>query len=160
MSTFAFKNMTQEPSNRTVIVRRRDGRNSRPYSWHRWIPAWLVMAHAMIFVLWPTVQDVRALALMPIGLAISYSYWAGVLGLSPGAQTAFSMLLFVILFSLPWFSLLASSLRATVLCTLGVVVLLVMQVLGWQLQRHHTRSTASLPRHSSSPHSHIFSSAL
>jgi hypothetical protein len=106
---------------------------------HRWIPTWLLAAYLGCFFLWPALQDIRAVFFAPFGLLIGYSYWFLALGLPGEVHMPLALLFVVTLFSLPWFSILASSRRATTICTLGVVLLLLTQISGFRFQRHKGR---------------------
>lgn len=125
------------PSNRVE-----DEKSSRR-SWHRWMPAWLLMAYLGCFVGWPALQNLQTLFFAPFGLLIGYSYWFIALGLPKEFHMPLAVMMSVTLFSLPWFSILASSRRASALCTLGVGLLLLTQFSGCRFQMHKGRWSAA-----------------
>lgn len=109
--------------------------------WHRWIPAWIVAAYLGCFFVWPVIQDLRALFFVPFGLLLGNSYWFTALGLPNSVQLILAALLAIILFSLPWFSVLSGTRRATMACTFGVIVVLLMQISDCHLQRQKGNAT-------------------
>ena len=117
------------------------GRGSSP--WHRWIPAWIVTAYLGCFFVWPVIQDLRALFFVPFGLLLGHSYWFTALGLPNSVQLILAAILAIIVFSLPWFSVLSGTRRATTLCTLGVIVVLFMQISGCRLQGQKANAAVS-----------------
>lgn len=98
-------------------------------------------AYLGCFLVWPVIQDLRALLFVPFGLLLSHSYWFTALGLPNSVQLALAAFLAIILFSLPWFSVLSGTRRATVICTFGVIVVLLMQISGCHLQRQKGNAT-------------------
>lgn len=115
--------------------------------WHRWIPAVLVGAYAGCFIVWPLMQDIRALILFWVLPVIGYDYWFSLLGLPREVHIICGLLLTLVLFSLPWASVLTSSFRGSMFYTLGVVVLFAAQASGCHLQTHkgQARSSFSIP---------------
>lgn len=114
--------------------------------WHRWIPAWILAAHLGCFGLWPILQDFRAVAFLPFGLLLGHSYWFSAFGLPGSVQMLLAIFLAVLLFALPWLSALSSSPRASTICTLGVVAVLLMQLSGCWLQRQAAKTNTTLAR--------------
>lgn len=133
-----LSNSLTGPSNRDDVPR-------SDRCWHRWIPALLVTAYTGCYFAWPVIQDVRSIVFIPLGLLIGYSYWFMVLGIPKDFHLILAFLFTVIFFSLPWFSVLASSRRATTICTLGVVLLLLTQISGCRLLKDTGRLGAEVP---------------
>jgi phosphoglycerol transferase MdoB-like AlkP superfamily enzyme len=114
--------------------------------WHRWIPAWILAAYLGCFGLWPIFQDFRAVVFLPFGLLLGHSYWFSALGLPGSVQMLLVIVLAILLFALPWLSALSSSPRASTICTLGVIAVLLMQLSGCWLQRQAAKTNTTLAR--------------
>ena len=114
--------------------------------WHRWIPAWIMAAYLGCFGLWPILQDFRAVVFLPLGLLLGHSYWFSAFGLPGSVQMLLAIFLAILLFALPWLSALSSTPRASTICTLGVIVVLLMQLSGCWLQRQAAKTSTTLLR--------------
>jgi hypothetical protein len=99
---------------------------------HRWTPAILTLGW-IVLGFWPVVKDFRAIVFLPFGLPLGFIHCLDNLGVPQRLQLPLSALLLILMFSLPWFSLLANSLRATTICTIGVGLLLLAQISGCQM---------------------------
>ena len=130
-------NSLTAPSNRGDVAPVR-----RWWKEHRWTPAILTLGW-VVWGVWPVIKDFRAIVFLPFGLPLGFIHWLGSLGVPPSLQLPISVLLLILMLSLPWFSLLANSVRASTICTIGVAFLLLAQIAGCHAMEKKMRSITS-----------------
>jgi len=110
------------PNSLTAASNRDDAASPSPL-WrnHRYLPSLIVFVWASMLC-WPILKDLRA-ALLVILIPAGYIPWLERFGLPSGSHWFLAVLLLILLLSLPWFSILAGSVRATAICT-GLALLL------------------------------------
>lgn len=102
----------------------------RPWKSHGCLPGIVVL----VWLLWvcrPLFTDFRTIVFLPF-LPFSFVPWLERLPLPPEMHVGLSVSLFILLLSLPWFSLLASRIPVTVVCTGLCLFLATGQTTGCQ----------------------------
>ena len=108
---------------------------------HRYLPGLVVLGWAS-FMCWPVIKDSRALLLIVFTPA-GFIPWLERLDVPVDWRWPLSLCLLILLLSLPWFSILAGSLRATTVCTVLCLILALGHIKGCQLQMKQARSITS-----------------
>jgi hypothetical protein len=115
----------------------------RWWNGHCYLPGILALSWLVSGIVWPIARDFRVIVFLPFALPLGFMHWLVSLGLPQNLQLPLSVFLLILMLSLPWFSVLANSIRATTFCTIGVAVLLLSQVAGCQAMNKKASSITS-----------------
>jgi hypothetical protein len=109
---------------------------------HRYLPSIVVLGWASLMC-WPVIKDLRALLLIVFTPA-GFIPWLERFDVPVNWRWPLSLCLLILLLSLPWFSILAGTLRATTICTVLCLLLAVGHIKGCQLQMKQAGSITSV----------------
>lgn len=103
-----------------------------PWKMHRFLPAVIVLGWTS-WIVFPLLKDVRAVVFLfwaPAG----FIPWLERLAVPKEWHWPLAILLMILFLSLPWFSILAGSYRATTVCTLSCLALAMLNINGCKMQ--------------------------
>ena len=111
---------------------------------HRYLPGLVVLGWASM-MFWPVIKDLRAFLLIVFTPA-GFIPWLERLDVPSEWRWPLSFCLLILLLSLPWFCILADSLRATKVCTILCLILALGHIKGCQLQMRQAGSITIIKR--------------